>query len=73
MDYPRYKPSLRRPPGAGAFFDWNVFVIGHGTLKLKSCRIDRRWSRKPSGMFAPAAAPAAPAAAAWRSALRHSQ
>ena len=60
MNYPRYQPSRRRPPGAGAFFDWTLFVGGNGTLKLKSCRIDRRWSRKPSGRFAAAGERAAP-------------
>ena len=62
MNYPRYQPTRRRPPGAGAFFDWTVFVGCHGTLKLKSCRLDRRWSRKPSGMFGSAVSASAPAA-----------
>src|SRR5437764_8517638 len=45
MDYPRYQPRHQRPKGAGAFFDWNVFVSGNGTAQLKSGRIDRRWNR----------------------------
>jgi len=64
MNYPRYQPSRRRPPGTGAFFDWNLLVLGNGTQKLKSCRIDRRWNRKPSGIFAAAETASAPAAAA---------
>ena len=52
MDYPRYQPRHQRPKGAGAFFDWNVFVSGNGTAKLKSCRIDRRWNRTTSGLWA---------------------
>ena len=56
MNYARYQPSRRRPLGAGAFFDWTVFVGANGTLKLKSCRIDRRWNRQPSGRFAAATA-----------------
>ena len=52
MDYARYQPPRRRPPGAGAFFDWTVFVAWNGTAKLKSCRIDRRWKRKASGQWA---------------------
>ena len=55
MDYPRYQPRRRRPPGAGAFYDWTVFVARERTPKLRSCRIDRRWHRQVSGEFAPAA------------------
>jgi len=56
MNYPRYQPSRRRPPGAGAFYDWTVFVGANSTLELKCSRIDRRWRRKPSGRFAAGAA-----------------
>jgi hypothetical protein len=53
MNYPRYQPRPQRPRGAGAFFDWTVFVANHDAVVLKSCRIDRRRRREASGVFAP--------------------
>ncbi len=56
MNYPRYQPRPQRPRGAGAFFDWTVFVERHGMAELKCCRLDRRRERQASGAFAPAEA-----------------
>jgi hypothetical protein len=54
MNYPRYHPRPQRPRGAGAFFDWTVFVARHGAAELKSSRLDRRAGpRTTSGRFAP--------------------
>jgi len=52
MNYPRYQPRPQRPRGAGAFFDWTLFVARHGAAALKSSSLERR-PRTASGAFAP--------------------
>ena len=53
MNYPRYQPRPQRPRGAGAFFDWTLFVARQGAAELESSPLDRRWQRRTaSGRFA---------------------
>ena len=55
MNYPRYQPRPQRPRGAGAFFDWALFVSRNCAPALESSRLDRRRGRRTaSGQFAPA-------------------
>jgi hypothetical protein len=55
LNYPRYQPRPQRPRGAGAFYDWTLFMAGLGAAALKSSRLDRRGQRRmASGRFAPA-------------------
>ena len=52
MNYPRYQPRPQRPRGAGACFDWTLFVARPGAAELKSSSLPRR-PRTASGAFAP--------------------
>ena len=53
MNYPRYQPRPQRPRGAGAFFDWTMFVARSGAAALKSSPLAWRRRRTASGKFAP--------------------
>ena len=47
--YPRYTPVALRPPGAGALFDFAVYVMRPDPGKLKSCSLAGRFGKLVPG------------------------